>query len=138
MSLKHRLTVSLAEVLNNGISRVLMHDMDQLYSQVWKNPSLKGGLALTEFGFQQLSTRLNLEFWSVEIDDNSFTSADIIRLNRYLQIPFYLQLKNSRPIGKKPVIIVFSESIAAQLILYSGNLKQFLEAHDIGNNKTQH
>lgn len=133
MSLKHRLTVSLAEVLNNGISRVMSHDMDQLYSQVWKNPSFKGGLALTEFGFQQLSTRLNLEFWSVEIDDNSFTSVDIIRLSRHLQVPFYLQLKNSRPIGKKPVIIVFSESIAAQLILYSGNLKQFLAAHDVGN-----
>jgi hypothetical protein len=133
MSLKHRLTVSLAEVLNNGISRVMTHDMDQLYSQLWKNTSQRGGMALTEFGFQQLSTRLNLEFWSVEIDDSSFTSADVIRLNRYLQVPYCLQLKNSRPVGKKPIIIVFSESVATQLILYNGNLKQFLEAYDIGN-----
>jgi hypothetical protein len=133
MSLKHRLTVSLSEVLNNGISRVVNYDLDQLYSQLWKNPGQRGGMALTEFGFQQLSTRLHLEFWSVEIDDSSFTSADVIRLNRYLQVPYYLQLKNSRPIGKKPVIIVFSETIATQLILYGGNLKQFLEAHDIGS-----
>ena len=135
MSLKHKLTVSVAELLNSpaGVSRVMTHDLDQLYSMLWKNPSHRGGLALTDFGFVQLSTVLNLESWSVKIDNDSFTSADIIRLNRYLQIPYYLQLKNTQPLGKNPAITVFGESVAAQLILYNGNLKQFLEAHDISD-----
>ena len=48
--------------------------------------------------------------------DTEFTGQMILWLDRFIDCPFYLESKR---------IIVFSEQVAVQLILFSGNIQKY-------------
>lgn len=127
---KYRLTVSLYEALRNpdGVIAAApgLASVDDLFKVVWKNTSLTGGMALTETGLKHFVKTLGLAHWgfSVEIA----TSATILMMERYMTTPYFLI--SGRVVKQRENLVLFSENVATQLILYGNDLKTFLEAQD--------
>jgi hypothetical protein len=87
----------------------------------WRDPRDKdqGGLWLTAEGFNAL-TEANIKSYRVRFEEEiPPTNQLIILLNRYINCPFYVTQKE---------IYVFSENMAIQLVLFSGNIERFVRA----------
>jgi hypothetical protein len=78
----------------------------------------KGGLRLTDEGFLRMSTHFKPH--KVELDaDFDYTNQLIIRLDNFIDCPWYINSKN---------IYVFDDKMAVQLILFAGNIARFSNA----------
>ena len=91
-------------------------------SVFWQNPRRKGqaGLKLTEAGFKALTEKLELKSYAIQIPkETEWTSRLELRLNNYIDCPYYI-FKNQ--------IYVFSEKMAVQLVLFSGDVAKFGQA----------
>lgn len=77
----------------------------------------RGGLRLTEAGFNALSSA-EIKFYKIKFEDPMFYSnRTIIWLDQFIDCPFYIT---------KSEIFVFNEKIAVQLVLFSGNVVNFV------------
>jgi hypothetical protein len=87
----------------------------------WRDPRDKpyGGLWLTTEGFNAL-LEADIKSYRIKFDDDiPPTNQLIILLNRYINCPFYVTQKEAH---------VFSENMAIQLVLFSGNIERFVRA----------
>lgn len=131
MSLKHQLTVAVyTQIGADGIGYTHargISSIDDLFIQMWKNTGINRGMALTGYGLECLVNVIELENWAIDVDTKNIRSADLIMLDRYMLYPYYFFYPSTR---KKKNLVLFNESTVAQLILYSNDLKLFLDAHD--------
>jgi hypothetical protein len=84
----------------------------------WQNPRKKekGGLRLTEQGYTCLK-QADIKDYPIDLPkDIEWTGQLIIRLDQFIECPFYLTHKT---------INVFSERMAVQLVLFSGNIQKY-------------
>lgn len=93
-------------------------DFTRYHYAWWQNPRPKkaGGLRLTTEGYEVFQ---KLEVTEHAIDfphDTEFTGKLVLWLDRFIDCPFYLESKR---------IIVFSDNVAVQLILFSGNIQKY-------------
>lgn len=126
MKIKHDLTLIVARTLGLPVEP---KDIKKYIGLWWWSPIEKsqGGLKLKEEGLQALVTA---EIKHHRITVENFpdpTNKNIIYLDNYIDCPWYL---NNR------YIYVFSERMAIQLVLYSGNIQKFLDAKAYRNRLT--
>jgi hypothetical protein len=88
--------------------------------QWWQDPrDQDSGLWLTLDGFMALSAA-GIKSYKVKFDEEFFMSNQLaIWLSRYMNCPFYMTRKE---------VFVFSENMAIQLVLFSGNIERFIRA----------
>ena len=92
----------------------------KLIPQWWQNPRMKtkGGLRLTDEGFARFTTQLKT--YKVKFDQPvEYTNQLIIQLDNFIDCPWHVSNK---------AIHVFSEKMAVQLVLFSGNIAKFSSA----------
>jgi hypothetical protein len=78
-----------------------------------------GGLRLTDLGFQAFQ-KAGIKTYKIKVEDQiHFTNQLIIWIDRFIDCPFYIKNKD---------IYVFSEKMAVQLVLFSGNVYQYSSA----------
>jgi hypothetical protein len=85
----------------------------------WYNPRRKGNsaLKLTEAGFKTLTQKMDVKTHSIRVPkETEWTSQLELRLNKYIDCPYYID---------KQIIHVFSEKVAIQLVLFSGDIAKF-------------
>lgn len=119
MDLKHKIAAEL---------QPFHHELNlsKLYWNIWYNTRPNGGFRLTSFGYTSLVNDLDLQSWEVKFKNKKpITSWEIVKLDRYIRVPYYLY---------KESIVIFDSNIASQLILYDGDIQQFLHAQSIGKN----
>jgi hypothetical protein len=87
----------------------------------WVNPRNKdqGGLKLTDAGWIAIESA-KIKHHKIKLENNlEHTNQTLIKLDRYMDCPWYIQRQN---------IYVYSERMAVQLILFTGNLQKFINA----------
>lgn len=87
----------------------------------WQNPrdKEKGGLRLTDKGFESLQ-EADIKVHRVRFDEPiQYTNQLIIWLDNFIDCPWYVTNRE---------IFVFSEKMAVQLVLFSGNIAKFSAA----------
>lgn len=89
----------------------------------WYNVSSRGGMRLTDTGYQVLVIHLKLQFYTYKITDvMQFTQQTIIKLDRRLQGPYYIVSKKNVPIE-----IIFFDSKEAMMANLYGDLAKFID-----------
>lgn len=79
----------------------------------------QGGLRLTDQGFEAFQ-KAEIQSYKVKFDEPiHFTNQLMIWLDKFIDCPFYLRNKE---------IYVFSEKMAVQLVLFSGNIYKYSSA----------
>ena len=97
--------------------------LKKLLSVFWQNPRVKeaGGLRLTEQGFETMSKHFKSHM--VRFEDSKetlkLTNQLILRLDNFIDCPWYITHKG---------VWVFSDKMAVQLVLFSGNIVKFTSA----------
>ena len=90
----------------------------RLYATFWVNQRNKavGGLRLTNTGFE--SFEKHIKSYKIDMEDKNpkFDNNQILWLDKFIDCPFYVNRKS---------VYVFSERMAIQLVLFSGNLAKF-------------
>ena len=99
------------------------HDMDAAVAMKtwWYNIRANGGLRLTELGYFTFKKIVELESYSMEIDWETFDRATILKLDRKLQMPYYIEVNK-----KIPKNIIFFGAKEAMLARLYGDLDKFL------------
>jgi hypothetical protein len=118
MKIKIELTKHVATQLGMETSDKSIRKLKQIW---WKNPRIKdkGGLRLTEEGYDSL-IKAGIKSHHIKFDPVSeYTNQEIIWLDNFIDCPWYVTKKE---------IFVFSEKMAIQLVLFSGNIKKFAYA----------
>lgn len=85
----------------------------------WKNPRDKndGGFTLTAQGFDFLANTLQLKYYEISFPkDFQFTNQIVLFMDQFLDCPHYYTKKE---------IIVFKEKKAAELMLFSGDIRKY-------------
>lgn len=88
----------------------------------WYNIRNRGGLRLTELGYFTFKRVVDLESYSIPINWETFDRNTILKLDRRLQMPYYIEVKK-----KIPVSVVFFGSKEAMLAQLYGDLNKFLD-----------
>lgn len=88
----------------------------------WYNIRASGGLRLTELGYFTFKKIMDLDSYSMEINWEQFDRTTILKLDRQLQMPYYIEVKK-----KIPQNIIFFGSCEAMLAKLYGDLNKFLE-----------
>ena len=99
------------------------------YQLIWQNTRKKsiGGFRLTDYGYDILKNQLQMKSYEVHYPKELvLTNQNMIWLDHFIDGPYYL--------GKKS-IIVFTEKLAIQLILFSGDVQKFGLAYAMSNQK---
>jgi hypothetical protein len=102
----------------------LGHDMDvdTAMKTWWYNIRANGGLRLSELGYFTFKKVMDLETYSMEIDWTTFDLNTVLKLDRRLQMPYYIEVKK-----KIPINVVFFGSREAMLAKLYGDLNKFLD-----------
>ena len=91
--------------------------------KVWfYNIRANGGLRLTELGYFTFKKVAEIESYRMEIDFHTFDRMTILKLDRKLQMPYYIEVKK-----KIATAIIFFGSREAMLAQLYGNLNKFLD-----------
>lgn len=118
MSLKNSITLKIAESLGYEIDEKSLKKYQKIW---WVNPRNKesGGLQLSFTGLQEMKNA-QIKYHKLKLEGKlENTNQTLIRLDQYIDCPWHI-------IGKE--IYVFSDKMAVQLVLFSGDLKRFIEA----------
>lgn len=86
---------------------------------IWLNPRSTAGtsLRLSEEGYSLFINQLELQQYAIDIPkDVEWTSELLLRLDRYLESPYYIQKKG---------LVVFREKTAIELILFGGDIQKY-------------
>ncbi len=115
---KLRLTQAVINQLPSG------HDMtvNVAMKSWWYNIRATGGLRLTELGYFTFKRVLDLESYAMEIKWETFDQTTVLRLDRKLQMPYYIEVKK-----KIPINVIFFGSREAMLARLYGDLNKFLD-----------
>jgi hypothetical protein len=97
-------------------------DVETAMKVFWYNIRTNGGLRLTELGYFTFKKILALESYSMEIDWETFDRTTILKLDRQLQMPYYIEVNK-----KIPKNIIFFGSREAMMAKLYGNLNKFLD-----------
>ena len=108
---------------------------DDTYAQkmlpaFWVNPRQKetGGLRLTDSGHEWMQAA-DIKCYKIDLPKEiNWTNKLIIQLDQFIDSPFYLT---------KKAIFVYSEKMAVQLVLFSGNIQKYGIARAMAVAKTQ-
>lgn len=85
------------------------------------------GFRLTDAGLAALR-RVKFTAYNVELKpDTKFTNQLILRLDTFIECPYYLE---------KNKIIVFDDKMAVQLMLFSGDIKQYSDVKQMHIDET--
>lgn len=117
MSTKLSLTTELAKILS--FEKEL--NIDELYSDIWRNLRNDGGFRLTNKGYELFSEYLELEHYTVDLNIPSVSIKMLLDLDHKLKHPYYLH------IYKHNVDLIFFDSKEAMLANLYGDLKKFLD-----------
>ena len=123
MSLKSEMTVKIAELLGLATDEKSLKTYKKKW---WANSRDKdqGGLRLTDEGWIKVEES-GIKCHKIKLTSKpEKTNQNIIRLDRYLDGPWYLN---------KNYIYVYTERVAVQLVLFSGNLQKFIDAKSTSN-----
>ena len=96
-------------------------DVDTAMKVWWYNIRANGGLRLTELGYFVFKKIVDLESYTMEIDWKNFDRTTILKLDRQLQMPYYIEVNK-----KIPKNIIFFGSKEAMLARLYGDLDKFL------------
>jgi len=116
MNIKIELTKYVANQLGLPVTD---KDIRNYKRKWWSSTRIKetGGLRLTEDGFNAL-INADIKFHKITIEtDLTYTSQTLIRLDNYIDSPWFLTNR---------CIYVFTEKMAIQLVLFSGDIQKFL------------
>ena len=91
----------------------------------WYNIRATGGLRLTELGYFTFKKVMDLESYSMEINWETFDRLTMLKLDRKLQMPYYIEVKK-----KIPINVIFFGSREAMLARLYGNLNKFLDNYN--------
>lgn len=90
---------------------------------IWQNPRLKdkGGLRLTPRGFE-LFSKSDIKYFEIKSEKDNFIEDNkfILWLDNHFCSPFFITRNK---------IYVFDEHTAVQLVLFSGNIRKYYNAH---------
>lgn len=114
--------LKLTEVLISQLPDDKKETVDRAMSLWWYNIRRSGGLRLTPLGYNILTKVLDFEHYGVDIDLHKFDRQMILRLDRKLQMPYYIEVKKKLPTQ----VIMFGSREALLARLY-GDLDKFLE-----------
>jgi hypothetical protein len=117
MSTKLSLTTELAKILS--FEKEL--NIDELYSDIWRNLRNDGGFRLTNKGYELFSNYLELEHYTVDLNIPSVSIKMLLDLDHKLKHPYYLHLY------KRNVDLILFDSKEAMLANLYGDLKKFLD-----------
>jgi hypothetical protein len=95
-------------------------NLRKLVALWWQNPRKKnkGGLRLTDEGFARISSYF--KFHKVKFESPiEYTSQLVIQLDNFIDCPWYVTNR---------FIFVFSDKMAVQLVLFSGDIAKFSRA----------
>lgn len=91
--------------------------LKQYYSEWWQNTREKGGLRLTDEGFEFIVATLDLKTYEVPFPkDFKMTTQTLIFLDKFINCPYYITNKG---------IHVTDEKKAIELHLFSGDLRKY-------------
>jgi hypothetical protein len=112
----------ITEAILNGMG--LPHDDDEIKKHLtlwWANPARSSkSLQLTKTGFD-IFNKVEIKFFKVDFNEEINLSGQfLLDLLRSMTCPFYINFK-------KRCIFVTSDKIAVQLVLYGGNISQFVK-----------
>jgi hypothetical protein len=117
MSTKLDLTKELVKILS--IENEL--NIDNLYTDIWRNFRQDGGFRLTSKGYELFSKYLELEHYTVDLQVSSVSITMLLALDHKLKHPYYLHLY------KRNVDLILFDSKEAMLANLYGDLKKFLD-----------
>lgn len=113
--------MSLKLQLTNELAQKLHMDPTELFKRMWaSNRRADSGYKLTKYGFDQLSKIK--QNWKIKTDISQVRSIDLIRLDRFLETPYYLRPKS---------MSVFDDGILVQITLYGNDIPAFLHGLDL-------
>jgi len=116
MNIKTNLTRYVLEQLGYSIDEKSVKKYQREWFFSLRNKE-KGGLRLTNEGFLAL-TQADIKCHRISLEkDLEYTNQQIIWLDNFIDCPWHLTNKE---------IFVFTERMAIQLILFSGDIKKFL------------
>ena len=99
--------------------------VDRAMTLWWYNIRANGGLRLTELGYFTFKKVMDLESYSMEINWETFDRTTILKLDRRLQMPYYIEVNK-----KIPKNIIFFGSREAMLARLYGDLNKFLDNYN--------
>jgi hypothetical protein len=118
MNLKSELTLKLAQIQGLDIDEKSLKKHQKLWWVNFRDKSV-GGLKLTELGFSQME-KAEIKGHKIKIQKPlEYTNQNLIELDRYIDCPWYIY---------RNYIYVYGDKMAVQLVLFSGDLKRFVEA----------
>jgi hypothetical protein len=118
MTPKHKITKAVLEYLGIPADEQRIKKTIPVW-WVSTRSKIKGGLRLTEQGFECLK-KAEIKCYELKFDEPiKYTNELIIWIDQNIDCPFYLTNKK---------IWVFSEKMAVQLVLFSGNIAKFHRA----------
>ena len=118
---KLKLTQAVIDQLPEG------HGMDIAVAMKiwWYNIRSNGGLRLTELGYFTFKKIMDLESYSMEIDWETFDRMTVLKLDRKLRMPYYIEVNK-----KIPKNIVFFGAKEAMIARLYGDLNKFLDNYN--------
>lgn len=120
MDQKSQLTEKVLEQIGLSPNPKIFRDWYRLW---WQNPRPNGmnSMRLTERGLEDFETKANLKSYKINFPEplEVVTNQFILDLERYIDGPYYVNRK---------YIKVFTEKMAVQLILFSGDLEKYNRA----------
>lgn len=115
MDPKDVLTKTLLEHIGIEVNDVNIKKYKKTFWQNYRKKGLRG-MRLTDAGVLAFDTA-DIKSYKIDIPkDTEWTSQLIIWLDNFIDCPYYIDKKS---------LIVYSEKIAVQLILFSGDLQKF-------------
>lgn len=111
--------------LTEAIIAQLPEDSDLSVEQAmrlwWYNIRSSGGLRLTDMGYFVFKNVMDIESYSIDVDIEKFDRMLVLKLDRKLQMPYYIETKKKIPLR----VIMFGSREALLARLY-GDLDKFL------------
>jgi hypothetical protein len=114
--------VKLTETIISHLPEGHGMDVDVAMKTWWYNIRAGGGLRLTELGYFTFKKVMNLESYNMEINWETFDRTTVLKLDRKLQMPYYIEVKK-----KIPIAVIFFGSREAVMARLYGDLNKFLE-----------
>jgi hypothetical protein len=113
--------LKLTEVIISRLPEGTEMDVATAMKIWWYNIRASGGLRLTELGYFVFKKVMDLESYTMEINWETFDRTTILKLDRRLQMPYYIEVNKKIP--KNIIFFGAKEAMMAQLY---GDLNKFL------------
>lgn len=118
MNQKIDITIQIAKLLGLDTDDKTIKKLASIWWQSIRKKD-KGGLRLSEKG-QEAFQKAQIKSYKIKFQDQiHFTNQLVIWLDHFIECPFFITHKE---------IIVYSEKMAVQLVLFSGNVYQYSSA----------